>query len=166
MARPPSRRHSGLKAVILAVVMAAGAPALAHPPAQLSVQGDQDVAEDIMHFRKTLIETVARKDAAALRTMYAEKFTHIHTSAKMDGRDARIVSLMAGDPVIETAPATNLSTAVHAGGWAAIMTGTGPIKSLADGKVYAVHWTAFYVRTEKGWQIAASHATRGKEIKP
>jgi hypothetical protein len=32
--------------------------------------------------------------------------------------------------------------------------------------LYAVDWTAVYVRTDKSWQLAASHATRGAEIKP
>ncbi len=39
-------------------------------------------------------------------------------------------------------------------------------RSTTDNKTYAVHWTAFYVRADKGWQLAASHATRGKEIIP
>lgn len=158
-----------MRAHFIGIVMAlAGLPgiALAHPPAQLGSQADEGVIEEIHAFRKALAEAVRNKDAATLRGMYAEKFTHTHTSAKIDGRDARIVALLAGEPVIETAPVDNLSVAIHAGGWAAVAAGISPIKAMTDGKIYAVHWTATYVRTERSWQLAASHATRGKEIAP
>lgn len=138
--------------------------ACAHPPSQLNAQGEDSVAEEIQAFRKALAMAVKNKEAAALRAMYAEKFTHTHTTTKIDGRDARIVAMLAGDPVIETAPAEQISIAIHGGGWVAVATGISPIKSMADGKTYAVHWTVTYVRTEKSWHIAASHATRGKEI--
>jgi hypothetical protein len=97
--------------------------------------------------------------------MYATTFSHTHTSAKTDTKDARIVSLLAGDPVIETAPADDLVIRAHAGGWVAIATGTSPIQSLADGRLYAVKWMAVYVRAEQSWQLAGSQATRSHEIK-
>src|SRR3712207_7617283 len=36
----------------------------------------------------------AARDAARLRALYAADFAHTHTSGKVDGRDARIVSLL------------------------------------------------------------------------
>ncbi len=52
----------------------------------------------------------------------------------------------------------------HAGGWVAVATGVTPTPVQPDGKVYAVHWTVTYVRSEDQWQLASSHATRGREI--
>ncbi|MCZ8374249.1 MAG: nuclear transport factor 2 family protein [Beijerinckiaceae bacterium] len=156
-----------IRTAILAFLFAIALPmpGQAHPPSKLSLHSQAGVAEEVTAFRKALLEAIKAKDAAKLRQFYAEDFTHTHTSSKMDGRDARIVSLLAGDPVIETAPVEDLKIRVHAGGWVAIATGISPITAQSDGKTYAVHWTTTYVRNEAGWQVAASHATRGREIK-
>ena len=154
-----------IRALACLLLLAAAWPAAAHPPTQLNVDGEKGVALEITEFRRLFAEAVAKKDAAALRAMYAETYQHTHTSGKIDGRDTRIVSLLAGDPVIETAPADDLVIRTHAGGWVAIAFGTSPIKSSVDGKTYAVRWTIVYVRTENSWQIAASQATRSHELK-
>lgn len=150
-------------ALLLAGFLSIGA-ALAHPPAILNQAAEKAVVEEVTEFRKTLAAAIERKDAAALRGMYADAFVHTHGSGKTDGKDARIVSALAGDPVIETAPATELVVRVP-GGWTAIATGVSPIKSMADGKTYSFRWTAVYVRIGDGWQIAASQATRLAEVK-
>ena len=111
-----------------------------------------------------MVAAIEKKDAAALRKIYADGFVHTHGSGKVDGKDARIVSALAGDPVIENAPVTDLVIRVP-GGWTAIATGVSPIRSLADGKTYNFRWTAVYVRIGEGWQIAASQATRLPEAK-
>ena len=150
-------------AFLIAGFVSVGA-VLAHPPAILNQAAEKAVVEEITEFRKTLAAAIERKDAAALRGMYADTFVHTHGSGKTDGKDARIVSALAGDPVIETAPVTDLVVRVP-GGWTAIATGVSPIKSLADGKTYSFRWTAVYVRVGDGWQIAASQATRLAEVK-
>jgi ketosteroid isomerase-like protein len=137
---------------------------MAHPPINLTAQGNQGLIEDIHAFRKKVVAAIEGKDAIALRKIYADGFTHTHTSSKMDGKDARIVSAIAGDPVIENAPVNDLVVKIYAGGWAAVATGASPIKSMADGKTYAVHWTVTYAKSGEDWQIVASHATRGKEM--
>lgn len=149
-------------ALLLAGFLSVGA-AVAHPPAILNQVAEKAVVEEVTEFRKTLAATIERKDAAALRGMYADAFVHTHGSGKTDGKDARIVSALAGDPVIETAPVTELVVRVP-GGWTAIATGVSPIKS-SDGKTYSFRWTAVYVRVGEGWQIAASQATRLAEVK-
>jgi ketosteroid isomerase-like protein len=141
-----------------------GVSAMAHPPAILSLQGTQGVAEEVEIFRKAVSAAIAAKDVIALRKFYADSFTHTHTSSKVDGKDARIVSALAGESVIENLPSENVAITVHAGGWAAVATGISPIRSTADGKTYAVHWTVTYTRNQDQWQLAASHATRGKEL--
>ncbi|MET0568056.1 MAG: nuclear transport factor 2 family protein [Hyphomicrobiaceae bacterium] len=140
------------------------ASAWAHPPAILNQAAEKAVIEEVAEFRRLLAAAIEKKDAAALRTHYADAFVHTHGSGKVDGKDARIVSALAGDPVIENAPVTDLVIRVP-GGWTAIATGVSPIKSMADGKTYSFRWTAVYVRMGDGWQIAASQATRLPEVK-
>ena len=72
-----------------------------------------------------MVAAIEKKDAAALRKIYADSFVHTHGSGKVDGKDARIVSALAGDPVIENAPVTDLVIRVP-GGWTAIATGHEP----------------------------------------
>ena len=138
--------------------------ALAHPPINLTAQGQQGIAEDIVAFRKQVAAAIAAKDVLALRKIYADGFTHTHTSSRVDGKDARIVSALAGEPVIENSPSEGVVIKVYAGGWAATALGVSPVKSMADGKTYAVHWTVTYAKSGEDWQLVASHATRGKEI--
>ena len=157
-----NRRH--MLTLGLAALAAAAAPALAHPPSLLSPEGHKHTAEEIIAFRKELADAVAMKDVVKLRALYADSFTHTHTSSKVDGKDARIVALLAGEPTIEIEKSQSLKIDILAGGWVAIATGITPIKAMSDGKIYLVHWTATYARAETGWQLAASHATRGREL--
>jgi ketosteroid isomerase-like protein len=152
--------------VVLLLAFGVATSASAHPPTQVNADTEKGIADEIAAFRKAMAEAIRVKDVAALRRMYAETFQHIHTSAKSDGRDARIVSAIAGDPVIETAEVEDFKVHAHAGGWVAIVSATSPIKAISDGKTYAVRWTAVYVRTDTAWALAASQATRGAEIKP
>ncbi len=148
----------------LGLTTLAAAPALAHPPSLLSPEGHQHTVDEIIAFRKELADAVAMKDVVKLRALYADSFTHTHTSSKVDGKDARIVALLAGEPTIEIDTPQSLKIDILAGGWVAIATGITPIKAMSDGKIYLVHWTATHVRSETGWQLAASHATRGREL--
>ena len=160
-----AERRSLVAGLAIAVTLAVAPSALrAHPPTLLSPEAERATAQEVVDFRRQLADAILAKDAAKLRTMYADSFTHVHGSGKLDGKDARIVSALAGDPVIETAPAGDLVIRVP-GGWTAVATGVSPIKSLADGKTYAFRWTAVYIRTDASWQLAASQATRMHEIK-
>jgi hypothetical protein len=147
---------------VLALALAGAARA--HPPSVLTDEAEKATIEEVKDFRKSVVAAIERKDAAALRTIYAKGFVHTHGSGKVDGKDQRIVSALAGDPVIETAPVSDLVIRVP-GGWTAIATGVSPIRSLADGKTYNFRWTVTYVRMGEGWQIAASQATRLPEGK-
>jgi ketosteroid isomerase-like protein len=148
----------------LAAAAFMAAPLLAHPPTQLTPDAEKATAKEIEEFRKSLAEAIARKDAAALRQMYAASFVHTHASGKLDGRDARIAAALAGNPLIETAPTRNLVIRVP-GGWTGIAIGISSIKSPVDGKAHALRWTAIYIRTDISWQLAASHETRVGEEK-
>ena len=145
-------------------VSTAPTPAWAHPPVILNEAAEKLVAEDVRAFRKSMADAIAAKDAAKLRDMYHAGFTHTHTSGKTDGRDARIVSALAGEPVIETAETTEMAVRAP-NDWVVVVTGTSPIRAMSDGKVYAVKWMQVFTRTEKSWVLVASQATRSHEIK-
>jgi hypothetical protein len=154
-----------LSSLAFAILLAAPIAALAHPPAIVNEAGERAIGEEIAAFRKALAEAIKAKDVAKLREMYAVTFTHTHTSGKTDNRDARIVSLLAGDPVIETAEVHDLVVRAP-NDWVAVVTATSPITSMADGKTYAVKWLQVYTRREKSWVLVASQATRAGEWKP
>ena len=102
-------------------------------------------------FRDRLAKAVAAKDRSLLRACYHETFTHIHETGKVDSREERIAAALAGEPMIETAPASELVFRVHTGP-TVIVTGVSP--SLE------VRWVAVYVTAKEGWQLAVSQATR------
>ncbi len=149
----------------LLILLAAPIGAAAHPPAIVNEAGERAIGEEIAAFRKALADAIKAKDVAKLRDMYAATFTHTHTSGKTDNRDARLVSLLAGDPVIETAEVHDIVVRAP-NDWVAVITATSPIKSMADGKTYAVKWLQVYTRREQSWVLVASQATRAGEWKP
>ena len=75
--------------------------------------------------REELKRAIGRKDAALLRAMYADSFTHTCGSGRVDGKDAGIVSALAGDPV-DTAPVTEWNYRVF-GDHTIVVTGKSPI---------------------------------------
>ncbi|WP_332685664.1 nuclear transport factor 2 family protein [Bosea sp. (in: a-proteobacteria)] len=156
-----------LKRLLIGCLLACAMPAAAsaHPPTLLSPSAEKATAEEVVAFRKELAAAIAAKDAARLREMYAPSFVHTQGAGKLDGKDARLVSALAGDPVIENAPVEDLVVRVPSD-WVAVATGVSSIRSLADGMTYSFRWTAVYVRTPTSWNLAASQATRLGEVKP
>ena len=134
-------------------------PALAHPPRQPDPAEAQTFIKEVTAFRERLARAVKDKDLAAMRTMYADAFTHTHGSGKLDNKDARLVAAMAGEPLIEAAPATELSFRVFAGP-TVIVTGKSPILNVKEQKTYDFRWVAVYVTGRDGWLLAVSQATR------
>ena len=101
------------------------APALAHPPRQPDSAEQLSIIEEVKVFRDKVAKAVTDKDFPTLRSIYADAFTHTHGSGKLDNKDARIVSAMAGEPLIENAPARELSYRVFAGP-TVVVTGKSP----------------------------------------
>ena len=153
------RRIPGVPAVAFVLALALAGAVSAHPPSILSDEAEKATAEEVRDFRKTVSRAIERKDAAALRRIYAKGFSHTDETGKVEGMEARIAAVLAGEPMIENAPVTDLVIRVP-GGWTAIATGVSSLKSAADGKIHRVRWMAVYVRMGEGWQIAASQATR------
>lgn len=156
-----------LSGIALICAVSALAPSLqhasAHPPAIVSEAQRKLISEEVAAFRRDVAAAIKAKDAKRLQRMYAPSFLHTHTSGKVDGKDARIATLLKGDPVIETAPVSDLVIRIP-NDWVGIATGVSPIKS-DDGKTYDVRWTAVYTREGQSWNVAASHATRLGETK-
>lgn len=146
---------------LTAALLAAAAitPAFGHPHEQLLAEQHGDIERQLTKFRSDLKDATAARDIVKLRAMYADGFTHTHGSGKVDGKDARLVALMAGDPVIETAAVTEMSISIH-GTEMAIMTGRSAIPNKRDARDYDYRWMQVYTRASGDWQLAASQATR------
>ena len=121
-----------------ALALPLAAPALAHSPA--AQQDVSEVSKQLMQFREDMKAAIGAKDLHRLRTMYADTFTHTHGSGKGDGKDARIVPLLAREPVIEDAPMSEVSVRVH--GDTAILAAKGPILDVRENKHYDFRWNA------------------------
>ena len=133
--------------------------AFAHPPRQPDSAEAKKFIQEVTDFRSKLAKAVLAKDFAAMRPLYADSFTHTHGSGKLDNKDARLVAAMAGEPLIEAAPATDLSFRVFAGP-TVIVTGKSPILNVKEQKIYDFRWVSVYVTAQDGWQLAVSQATR------
>ena len=127
------------RSLLAALPLLAASPALAHPPRQPDGAEAQSIIEEIKTFPDT--------------------FSHTHGSGKVDNKDARLVSAMAGEPMIENAPATDLSYRVFAGP-TVIVTGKSPILNAKEQKTYDFRWVCVYVTGKDGWLLAVSQATR------
>ena len=140
----------------LLALLALARGALAHPMDNAPPIGPAEL--EIIQFRQEIVDAVKAKDARRLREIYADGFTHTHGSGKDDGKDARIVSVLAGDPSIEMAPADELTIRVY--GDTAVVTGRSPILNVKENRDYDFRWIALYVRVAGDWRLAASQATR------
>lgn len=138
--------------------VSAVSPAAAHPQDKPKPEVEK-VTGELMAFREAMKAAMNAKDAGKLKSMYTETFTHTHGSGKVDGRDARIVSLLTGDPVIEDAPMSDMKVRVH-GPDTAILSARSPILNKAENKMYDFRWTQVYVREDGTWKLAVSQATR------
>jgi len=124
-------------------------PALAHPPRQPDNAEAQSLIEEIKVFRDTVAKAVTGRDSRTLRSVYADAFTHTDGAGKIDNKDARIAAAMAGEPMLENAPASELSYRVFAGPTVVV-----------TGKTSDSRWVAVYVTGRDGWLLVVSQATR------
>jgi len=143
----------------LAVATLALVPAVAaaHPIDPVP-QTDPRLQSEVVAMRKAFQAAAGNRDAAALRRYYTDDFTHTHTSGKVDGKDARIVSVLAGEQTVEMAAVPEFRLSCF-GESVCIARALSPIRRATDGRWFDVRWTQTYVRTRQGWQIAISQAT-------
>lgn len=144
--------------LLLSLLLAfASGVAMSHPIESVAA-AEPKLRVEIAVFRKDFQAAGTNRDAASLRRLHTEDFTHTHTSGKVDGKDARIVSVVAGEQTVEMAPITELNLSCF-GESVCIARALSPIKRASDDKWFDVRWTQTYVKTSKGWQIAMSQAT-------
>lgn len=153
--RPSKLRFCALATLLISLLE--GSAVWAHPidpapPANVKVR------EEVLSFRKAFIAAANKKDITVLRRAYTDDFTHTHTSGKVDGKDARIVSVLAGEATVEMAMVPEFHLSCF-GESVCVARARSPIKRGTDGKWFDVRWTQTYVRTSLGWQIAISQAT-------
>lgn len=145
--------------IVIALAFA-GAPAAAHPVEQDKLAAGTNVIQvekEVFAFRTALVDAIRVKDVAKLRDMYTVDYTQTHGSGRTDGRDKRNLSLVAGDPVIETVTPVDLLIRVY-GPSIAVATGKSTIPD--KGGDYDVKWIAVYVKLEDGWKLASTQATK------
>jgi ketosteroid isomerase-like protein len=142
------------------LVLGATTFAHAHPHGVLDAERHSDIERQINAFREGLKTAAAAKDIARLRGMYAEAFTHTHTTGQVDGRETRITHVAGGDhPVIELAPVTELSMRIH-GPDLVIVSGRSPIMNRRENRMVQVRWMQVMTRAEGEWRLASSMAVR------
>ena len=155
----PAGFHCRRAFVVGALLSSVPLAATGHPVLPPRTAEELAVEAEILAVRQTVLDAIAAKDVAKLKSLYVETYNHVHASGKVDGRDARILSLLAGEPTIETAWPDELAVRVF-GKDTAIATGRSPIRGLADGMTRDFRWIVVYVRTKEGWQTTSSQATR------
>ncbi len=147
------------RVILAAPLLFTAASALAHPNSAPQGAEAERMIEEVKAFREKLAKAVTAKDFPTLRACYSDSFTHTHGSGKVDNKDARLVAAMAGEPLIENAPASELLFRVHTGP-TVILTGKSPILNVKEQKTYDFRWVTVYVTALEGWQLAVSQATR------
>jgi ketosteroid isomerase-like protein len=148
--------------LILALMLSfhvAATLAFAHAPSRPLPTEEAAIARTVLTLREQVRAMVDTKDVVSLLQLFTEDFTHTHENGVIDGRDARIVSLLTGKSALELAPIDELLVRVH-GTTTVIVSGRSPIKSSADGKTHDVRWLQVFVKSADRWQLAVSQATR------
>ena len=153
------RACSAACALVITAFLGASAAIYAHPHDPPTPEYVKQIQSEVLAFRDQIKKAIESKDVDKLRQFYADSFTHTHGSGKMDGKDARIVSMLAADPAIETAPAEELNFRVF-GSDTVVLTGRSPILNKVEGRHYDFRWMAVYVRVDGHWHLAASQSTR------
>jgi hypothetical protein len=119
------------------------------------------LAQEALAFRDKIRAAVAAKDRAALEAAYADNFSHLRDSGRVDLKGERIALLLSGESVIETAPEENMVVQVYEPSTVAVM-GVSPIADRQTGKAPRFRWLTIYVKQADGWKVALSQASRAQ----
>ncbi len=119
----------------------------------INAQTKDKMLSEITDFRQKLSEAVEKGDRKTLENLFAEDFTHTHAVGKVDGKEKRIDSILAGGKTLETVKPDEIEIRFY-GKNTAIAVG----QTTIDETVY--RWTMVYIKNKKDWQIAASQASK------
>ncbi|MCA0246721.1 MAG: DUF4440 domain-containing protein [Proteobacteria bacterium] len=147
------------RALLAASLPLLALPALAHPPRQPDAAESQKFIQEVTALRAHFAKAVRDRNAAALRAAYADAYTHTHESGKLDDKETRIASALAGAPLVEAAPATDLAYRVFTGP-TVIVTGKSTMPDAKAQTRFDVRWVCVYITARDGWELAVSQATR------
>jgi hypothetical protein len=148
------------RAALLMIVAVAAAPAAVSAQGVRARAGsDAPLAEEALAFREKVRAAVAAKNRAGLEAAYADNFTHLRDSGRIDHKGDRIALLLAGEPTIETAPEENMVVQVFTPATVAVV-GMSPVKDRQTGQSPRFRWLTVYVKQADGWRIALSQASR------
>lgn len=121
--------------------------------AQSTGKINQTLSVEITAFRQKLSAAIEKRDRKILEILFADDFTHTHAVGKVDGKIARIDSILEGGKTLETVEPDEIEIRFY-GKNTAVAVG----QTTIDETIY--RWTIIYVKNKKFWQIAASQATR------
>jgi Domain of unknown function (DUF4440) len=138
--------------------LAAMAPASAQSP-QAATGADAAVHAEILKLRETIRAAVAAQDRAALERFYADNFSHIRDSGRMDLKGERIALLLSGASAIETAPEDELEVQSYGSGAAAAI-GVSRVVDGGTDRPAPFRWLTVHVRDGAAWRVALSQASR------
>lgn len=108
---------------------------------------------EIIEFRGKLSKAIENRDRVILETLFTDDFTHTHAVGKMDGKSARIDSILSGDKTLESVSPDEIAIRFY-GKNTAVAVG----QSTIDKTVY--RWTIIYIKEKNGWRTAASQASK------
>jgi Domain of unknown function (DUF4440) len=134
------------------------APALAQTSPGAS-NADAAVHAEILAFREAIRAAVAAQDRAALERFYADKFSHIRDTGRIDLKGDRIALLLSGASAIETAPEDELEVQSYGSGAAAAI-GVSRVVDGGTDRPAPFRWLTVYVRDGAAWRVALSQASR------
>jgi hypothetical protein len=141
-------------AALLALPIGSGAPAQAPADTRHAV-----ATHEVLAVREKVRAAVAAKDRATLEAAYAENFTHLRDSGRIDLKDERITLLLSGQTTIETAPEDGVVVQIY-GPATAVATGVSAIPDPVAKRPASFRWVVVYAKDESGWKVALSQASR------
>ena len=122
------------------------------------------MAQEALVFREKVRAAIAAKDKAALEAAYADNFSHLRDSGRVDHKGERIALLLSGEPTIETAPEENLVVEVFEPATVAVVA-VSPVKDRDTGQSPRFRWLTVYVKQAGGWKVALSQASRVQQAR-
>jgi hypothetical protein len=147
------------RAALLVLFAAAPCAALAQGARAPRADAEAPLAREALAFREKIRAAIAAKDKPELDAAYADNFSHLRDSGRVDHKGERIALLLSGEPTIETAPEENLVVEVFEPATVAVVA-VSPVKDRQTGQSPRFRWLTVYVKQPDGWRVALSQASR------
>ncbi len=143
----------------LLILLAAPCAAFAQSARGPRADAEAPLAREALAFREKVRAAIEAKDKRALEAAYADNFSHLRDSGRVDHKGDRIALLLSGEPTIETAPEENMAVEVFEPATVAVVA-VSPVKDRQTGQSPRFRWLTVYVKQGEGWKVALSQASR------